>query len=380
MTVPDATITLGVDSPAARFSPGNWKGDAGRSGAVFRQSWNNGAWFSFSWRAGPHDPAATILLAASATSSVLSYFLNGVLIEGVPANADIVLSGIVPDAANTVLVYLSRSAQSARWNDGGTSVRVLGLRIDAASSALAAPPRRPWALVVGDSITEGIQAQDGQDNYLCSYTHHLERALDAIGHECGVSACGFSGWLRPGDGEGDVPPYCVVSGGVHDVWASRWHLVDHGVSLLDHAGRISADGDTGTAPALILITYMTNDALCGCNRSDAQASVTQAIASLRAAAPAAMIVIAVPFGLANAAVFPDGPAYARAVRDGVAAYQAAVPGDDGVVLLDLGDSVARVVTTGSFANPGGVHPNARGHALIGAMVAAKCALLLAHSR
>jgi hypothetical protein len=90
-------------------------------------------------------------------------------------------------------------------------VRLLGLRIDAASSALTAPPRRPWALVVGVSITEGIQAQDGQDNHLCSYTHHLERALDAIGHECAVSARGFSGWPRPGDGEGDVPPYCMVS-------------------------------------------------------------------------------------------------------------------------------------------------------------------------
>ncbi len=144
--------------------------------------------------------------------------------------------------------------------------------------------------------------------------------------------------------------------------ASRWHLIDQGVSLPDHAGRISADGDTGTAPALILINNMTNDAICGCKPSDARASVTQAIASLRAAAPAAVIAIAVPFGLANAAEFPDGPAYARAVRHGATTYQAAVPGDDGVVLLDLGDSVARTVTTGSFADPGGVHPNARGHA------------------
>jgi hypothetical protein len=43
----DASLmTIPVDSPAFVFSPGNWTGDAGRAGKVFRQTWNPGAYFS----------------------------------------------------------------------------------------------------------------------------------------------------------------------------------------------------------------------------------------------------------------------------------------------------------------------------------------------
>jgi hypothetical protein len=43
----DATwMTIPVDSPDFVFSPGNWSGDAGRAGKVFRQTWNPGAYYS----------------------------------------------------------------------------------------------------------------------------------------------------------------------------------------------------------------------------------------------------------------------------------------------------------------------------------------------
>ncbi len=41
-----ALMTIPVDSPAFVFSPGNWTGDAGRAGKVFRQTWNPGAYYS----------------------------------------------------------------------------------------------------------------------------------------------------------------------------------------------------------------------------------------------------------------------------------------------------------------------------------------------
>uniref|UniRef100_A0A6P4FC03 GPI-anchored protein PB15E9.01c n=1 Tax=Drosophila rhopaloa TaxID=1041015 RepID=A0A6P4FC03_DRORH len=40
-----AAYTLTVDSSAFLFSPGNWTGDEGRDGALWRSTWNPGAWF-----------------------------------------------------------------------------------------------------------------------------------------------------------------------------------------------------------------------------------------------------------------------------------------------------------------------------------------------
>jgi hypothetical protein len=43
----DASLmTIPVNSPAFVFSPGNWTGDAGRAGKIFRQTWNPGAYYS----------------------------------------------------------------------------------------------------------------------------------------------------------------------------------------------------------------------------------------------------------------------------------------------------------------------------------------------
>jgi lysophospholipase L1-like esterase len=368
-------MILRVDSPAAKFSPGNWKGDNGRTGGLYRQSWNNGAWCSFTWHAAAEAPAATILLARAASNRI-SYVLNGDLVDGLHAGGDIAISGIVAGGENTLVMYLRNSGQYARWNDGDNSVRVLGLRIDGRSSPGIAPAARPWVLLVGDSITEGIEAQDGADNFLCSYSFYMSRTFDQLGFDMSVSACGFSGWLRPGNGGGDVPAYFMVSGGDYDEGLSRWNKIDAGVSLLDPDGRISAYGGQNSWPAMILINYGTNDAICGCSRADVQASVSGALAALRAAAPSAVIGIIMPFGLENGSVFPDGAAYAASLREGVAAYRA-VADDDAVMLFDFGADFARAVTREPYANPNGVHPALLGHAQAGAMLAARCAAVLA---
>jgi len=367
-------MVLRVDSGAARFSPGNWKGDAGRGGSLYRQSWNNGAWCSFTWQAAREAPVAVLL--ARGASNRISYFLNGNLVDGVHASGEIAISGMAAGVENTLVVYLRNSDQYARWNDGDNAVRVLGLRIDGRSSPGIAPAARPWVLLAGDSITEGIEAQNGGDNFLCSYSFYLSRALDQIGFDLSVSACGFSGWLRPGNGGGDVPAYFMVAGGAYHEGLSRWNRIDEGVSLLDGEGRISAYGGENSGPAMILINYGTNDAICGCARADVEASIAGALAALRAAAPCAAIGIIMPFGLESDAVFPDGAAYAASLREAVAAYRAGAE-DDGVMLFDFGADFARTVTREPYANPNGVHPALLGHAQVGAMLAARCAAVLA---
>ncbi len=371
-TPPPAAIP--VSSPAFKFSPGDWRGDTGRGGSAYRQSWNNGAWFTVVWTASA-SPTATLLLPSSSASNKVSYFLNGALTDNVAATGNIALSGLKASAVNTLTVYLRNSTQSGRWNGGVNTVRIQGLQVDAASSAGAAPAAKPWVLIVGDSITEGIEANAGADDSLDDYSFLLGQALESMGYDYGVSACGYSGWLRPGDSTGDVPGYYIVSGstsglgGTYSEAASRWDKIDAGVSLLDASGQISAYGQTGTPPAAIMINYMTNEALSGSSLSDAQASVSQSLAALRAAAPNAEILLLMPFSLEYAGKY--SPSYVSALIQGVAVYQAAHPADAKVRLIDLGLGVATTLQTSgtSFINTDSIHPNVGGHALVAPMVA-----------
>jgi len=305
------------------------------------------------------------------TSNRLSCFLNGVLLDDIPAITDYPLSGILPGTVNTVRIYLRNSWQNSRWNDGRNVVCSLGLKIDGESRAAEAPAARRWALVVGDSITEGIQARDGADHFLYCYAFHLERALDLLGFDTGISACGYSGWLRPGDADSDVPPYLAANGS-----SGRWNRIDEHVSLLDVYGHISAYGAALTAPSMIIINYLLNDVIAGSNVGDLEAGIPQCIAALRAAAPNALIVLVVPFGIHNSAIYPHGIKYCEAFAAAIRAYRTAYPDDNRVFVKDFGVTVSNTLTHGIYANPGGVHPSSAGHALAGSLLAAYCASLL----
>ena len=366
--------TLGVTSAAALFSPGNWRGDTGRGGTAWRQSWCNGAWASWTWTASA-SPTAKLLLNSPNSSNRLSYFLNGVLTANLAASGNITIGGLIPSATNTLRVYLRSSPQSQRWASGANTVKVLGLQIDGASTPGQAATGRPWGLIVGDSITEGIEANGGTDDHLMDYSFLVGRALDQLGYDVGVTACGYSGWIHTGDGNpGDVPAYYSVSGstggtgGTYSDPASRWNKVDSGISLLDSNGIMSAYGGAGTPPAFVYVNYMTNEALTGLNVSDAQASVTQALAALRAAAPSAWLFVQVPFALYDASIFGN-PAYLAALKAGVAAYRAANPTDAKIKLLDFGATFAQTISNAPYINGDGVHPLAPGHALAAPMVA-----------
>ena len=192
--------------------------------------------------------------------------------------------------------------------------------------------------------------------------------MSTQGFEYGISACGYSGWLKRGDkAPGDVPAYYYITdsvdgaGGTYRDEESRWNKIDgNGHSLLDAAGRISAYGPTGQEPALILINYSTNDGLGKANPSDLQASITQGLAALRKSAPDARIIVVVPFGQYGVDL----------LKQAVEARQKATPADGKIFLIDLGPGVARSLTPKDPKDRpfGDLHPNDRGAANFAALL------------
>ena len=350
-----ADVTLPVSSPAARFSPATWAGDGGS-----RRTWNNGAWCAWHWTTTSARPTATLLLTNPTPGSAVSYFLDGALTDNVPvpSSGGITITGLNSPGPHTLTVYTRSSRQDDRWR-GLNSYTVTGLTLDDGATPTPAPPLRPWVLIVGDSITEGIQADDGADNSLRDYAFLVGQGLNAAGFDYAASACGYSGWLRPGDAQGDVPAYFLAPSG-----AGRWNKINADTSLLDPRGHLSAYGKTSQEPAAILLNYGVNECLSRSDEAAMKESVTSALAALRRAAPAAQILVLVPSGLADARVYPNGPTYIAALKAGFTAYHAASPTDRRTVLVDLGPDVALA----SPAYGGGVHPHAAGHAYLAPLV------------
>lgn len=362
-------ITLPVDSPAVLFSPGNWTGDAGRGGKLFRQTWNAGAYFRVTWETTSAQPTARLLLDTSTFPSFfkgpqIAYCIDGVWKSKIPCANEILIEDLHGAGPHELCVVLQSSQQKERWGSPGKSglnvLRVTGLQLDAESRPVPNPPAAKWALIIGDSITEGIGATE-----LAPYSQLLGQALQTQGYEYSINACGWSGWLNPGDNPpGDVPGYYVIknstqgTGGQYDDAASRWNKIDgNNHSLLDDKGHLSADGQPGHEPSLILINYGTNDALHKSNPSDTQASIIQALAALRRSAPDAHIILLIPFG----------QYYAKELKHAVATHHQTHPTDKKISLIDLGPTTAKSLAVKNGVL-GGLHPNDRGHAMFAAKI------------
>ena len=371
--------TWGVDSPAFVFSPGTWSGDAGRGGTRYRQTWNAYAYARITWATSAPQPTATLRLDTSTYDGSfppprVALEIDGVLKANLPAAHEIPITGFAAGPVHRLVVYLQSSEQTRRWGTSETSganvLRITGLSVDADATPVAEAPAPAWALIVGDSITEGIGT-----TAMGGYAYLLGRSLQTQGYEVGISACGFSGWLARGDKPpGDVPGYYVVTGandgvgGTYHDDQSRWNRIDARTSLLDGAGRLSAHGGLGQEPAVILVNYGTNDRLRQLDPSDTRAAITQGLAALRAAAPNAQIIVLIPFG----------QFYAKELH---AAVQARRQADDRRVhVIDLGDGIRRAlddrpnnpetVAPGEARKAllGNLHPNDRGAAYLAALV------------
>ena len=374
-------VIIPVDSPAFVFSPGNWTGDEGRAGKRFRQTWNPGAYFRVSWESKTTNDVPTLLLDTSTydgsfSPPKLACNLDGIWSGDLSCEKEVPVPGIDSKVKKHVLtVYMKTSAQVKRWGTEGVSgsnvVRIAGLRVEAASKPCVDAARPRWALIVGDSITEGIGA-----NELEGYSHLVGEALQTQGFEYAISACGWSGWLNKGDNPpGDVPGYFVVTSSVNGAGgryldsASRWNRIDANHSLLDARGHLSAYGSTDQEPSVIAINYGTNDSLWRSNPSDVQASMAQCLEALRKAAPGAHIFFIIPFGQYKAAD----------IYQVVGAYRAANPKDQRISIIDLGPNAARALTP-KKGYWGGLHPNPRAHATFAAQIVAQITATLCNAQ
>ena len=364
-----STTTIPVDSPAFVFSPANWIGDEGRGGKVFRQAWNSGAYFRIQWETKNASPAAKLLLDTSTSTTSfkppkIAYEIDGVWKSSIPCANEIPIEGLKAAGSHELFVCLQSSDQKERWGSEAKSplniLRVTGLQVDADSRPLPDHPKSKWALIIGDSITEGIGATE-----LNGYAWLVAQGLAAEGYDYCLNACGWSGWINRGDNPpGDVPAYYNIrnstngAGGQYDDATSRWNKIDgNGHSLLDSRGHISASGQTGQEPALILINYGTNDAIHHDDPSDTVASINQGLAAVRASAPEAQIVILIPFG----------QYFAKELKEAIERRKTAQPADHKIAFIDLGPGVAKnlAAKNGVF---GGLHPNDRGCANFAAQI------------
>ena len=131
-------VNVPVDSPAFLFSPGNWTGDTGRGGSVFRQTWYPGAYFRVTWNTANTTPTAEITLDTSTFGTAvndkpsLTYNIDGIWTARVPCANSIKVNKLAGAGPHTLTVYLSTSAQMARWGVPGMSgaivLRVTGIR------------------------------------------------------------------------------------------------------------------------------------------------------------------------------------------------------------------------------------------------------------
>jgi lysophospholipase L1-like esterase len=366
-----------VDNPAFLFSPGNWKGNAGRGGSGYRQSWNPGASFLFTWTASS-SPTLTIEFNSTNSGCVANALVNGVLVsESVACTSNLVISpsNITASAVNVLELQLGASPQTARWNNAANTMQVTGIQMDASSTAGTSSALANWALISGDSITEGIEAgKGGSSNCLYDYSHAIATYLRTKGYDTCINACGFSGWNITGDSGADVPAYHYLtgstngSGGTYDPTKSRDHLVDAGVSVLDSNGHFSRYGATGTEPGLFISNLGVNDPGYGTNLSDMQAVLYDWCADARArSSPGAQIVWIVPFffglnGQTNLAQ------YGTAGKAGIAAYKAAT-GDNNVHVIELGVQIANMLVGQNTSD--GLHPSLYGHAIIAPIIVAQ---------
>lgn len=355
-----------VSNGAFAFSPGNWVGNSnqrGPSGATvgnIARTWNTGAYFRFTWNASASPTLSLIWNSSSTSSANVSYLLNGNTTNIVSGVGSTSITVSTPSASNTLEVYFSsKSFTALNWNLGTDQLIIAGALLDAGSTAGTASYNTKWVQLVGDSITDGSEANNGAFNAIYDYSFYLGQGLRKQGYEYSVSAAGNNGWLQQGGGLSDIPDYYYTSGGTYTDSLSRWNKVDLGVSLLDSNGQMSAYGGLGSTPSAIFLHMGTNDARVGSNTTDTQNSVQQYLTAARAAAPQAIIIVYIPPYL-----YSNGKSsWLTAVKNGISSYQTANPGDNRVIMMDSGATFQNTISNNPFTGDG-LHPNIQGNGLM----------------
>lgn len=346
-----AVSTVLVTNPAFHFSPANWKGDTGRGGSAYRQTWNLGAYFDFVWTAGASSPTANLLLGNSANSIPITYQINGVLYQKVATASlsSLAIQGVAAGQTNSLRVYVATSPFSSSWN-GTNILQVQGVQLDAGSSPGVAPVPAKWGMVVGDSIDVGFNL----DSFLQSSVYYLIEEMRRQGYDVSSQSQPTAGFLQ--SGQGGVPALYSNAGGTYNDSASRWNKIDQGVSVLDTAGQISAYGATGTPPSFILLNFGTNDT--SATAANLTASVSGVLSAYQTAAPSAAIIFAPGFPLLAGSA-TNSSATVAALLAGSNAFKTASPSAN-YTYADF-TSVSQFVYSTSTLHGDSLHPTALGN-------------------
>ena len=341
--VQGATITMA--SPSVVLSPYNWT--TGLSGGAAR-TWHTGA-YARVYTSGATGGKFNLGPCGGAVFASLQIDDNAWSVGfGVAANGTVNVT--LPDTGvHSVGIMLIAIGQTAgRWD--GSNCLTINSYVCGAGGVAATASRNPKnILFYGTSIWEGIQADNGSDNYLYDTVFMVGEAMRRLGYEYGNVSCGSSGYAVPvPTGNGGVPAAFVPG----NDGASAWNK-------LDGTGGKRTTGSGASErfvpqPDIIYDEWGANDGLQNVASSVLQPSVAGLYAALRVAAPNALLLKLIPYG-----------GYKRA--DIIAAL-ASLPFDNLRQIVDLAIDQRQTVY-------GGVHPGRVGHAQIAPMVLAS--LLLA---
>jgi lysophospholipase L1-like esterase len=380
-----------VTDPALSFSAFNWavtptSATASNPGASLKVGFTN-------------TTSASLLLDTSASTTpsacvVLVYSLDDapwVYVTPSPGNATLALplspssSPLSVSAVHDVRLFLYASCETAdRWlqspaSAGGNAFLVVtGLRLDDGGVAVPPPGLFPSAaLVYGDSITEGTNAQNfDYATGVCGGGEGLRNngATDswafafaaALRVELSLAAFAAQGFATKNSlNYGHVPPLFTPGADA----ASAWDKVNAATSRLPLLA--------ANPPALVVNALGFNDQNSDVTPSQLTAVVAAWLAAARAALGAnTTLALAIPFG----GEMRTQNATRLAILAGFAEYQQSGGGGGGgdnadpcAVALDLYPRAQRGLQglgSPTAESCDGTHPLARAHASLGAMLAA----------
>jgi hypothetical protein len=342
-----------TNDPACVLSPYNWT--IGGRGSGSAQTWNTGAYARFYFK---NCTSVTLFLDMTsynntAQNPFFTYCLdNGVLATPINLPSTGQLSISVPDTGSHCLeVYLDSIPQAAgRWaRTLFFGIQGIGLSSSGTSDPASVVQGQHNLLIYGDSITEGILANNGVDGVIYDYSFMLGQYFRILGFEYGIVACGFQGYS--GVGVGGVP--CLFVEGNDSL--SSWNKIDAQNS------RVSG-GQITPAPDIIFEAMGTNDGLYGNGGNHLTPPLAQQITAfyqaLRAAAPKALLINMIPW---SGLIRSD-------INSAMAAYAASAPSDTKAKTVDfhidsrMGSSPNQYCFYG-----GGLHLGLWGHANVASL-------------
>ena len=384
-----ASVTNFVPSSNAAWfwSPAAWVSNNGRSTGNFEQTNEQGSYARLYFTSSTTSPTCSVIFDCSTYSSIaappeISYQVDGLWTDNITLSSSgtDVVSLTMPSTsgAHVVTIWCRNASQFGGWSgitpNYNNVYRIVGAAIDTNSTAGTAPAfsgNNNWVMFIGPSLAVGTYANNAYDDSLVAYPHFEGEAFRNIqGYEYCTKAFGDLGFGAQGEADSLVPalyPITGSSGGTGGTLGPcSWNMIDPNNSLLDSSNYISAYGSTSQQPYAIQVNLGDNDCRVAMSASNLEASVTQFLVALRAAAPNAWIFIGPgeEMGIAAGGSFASDPAYAGYVDTGVNNYLTANPADTKTKLIDFTASLSGTVLEVPYLGGGYVHPNSSGHALI----------------